>query len=471
MYELDLTSLENNMTDKVDKGKISHKTGNKILLFPFPGNDTKINDLKADLIAFKGIAGACYRNCMNYSQSVKLNKDKFINEVCSKAHAPNNYNLKDIIENIAFDENEQLITFNAKIYAYLDNYVKNKTLNDISKYIVSVFIEGEDIERLHALATKEPDNLMHRLILSALPDLKEEIRVDEFVYRAPNKSREKFKEDFLTLTKDHSLFVSGFPQLLKVYFFLYISDLIFQLNSFFEEKRDRYFFSLSWEKLQASRLPMINGWKLFEKHIASMFTHANTLELLNHIKGFTIQGITYVELKELVKKLSDQEKAILQLSIENLISFYQERITKDNNPFDWKKYPLKEINSDEPIFNLVYKLWQMVDVQFQETERKKVYSAYRRYFLLFTQYNYTRRRGRNGYSLSIDQESLLFLTTLCIGPDEDKIRLSKLWSELEDRGFLFDQISKSVIVDYFEKINLLEKKSDSGDAQYVRKLR
>ena len=62
---------------------------------------------------------------------------------------------------------------------------------------------------------------------------------------------------------------------------------------------------------------------------------------------------------------------------------------------------------------------------------------------------------------------LLFFTRLCVGK-EDKIRLKTFWKRLERRGIFFDRKTKEEVVNLFEKINLLEKKSDSGDAQYVK---
>jgi DNA phosphorothioation-dependent restriction protein DptG len=59
------------------------------------------------------------------------------------------------------------------------------------------------------------------------------------------------------------------------------------------------------------------------------------------------------------------------------------------------------------------------------------------------------------------------LTRVCIG-SEDKIRLKILWDKLKDRGIVFDETTKLEITKLFEKINLIEKKSDSGDAQYVK---
>ena len=89
------------------------------------------------------------------------------------------------------------------------------------------------------------------------------------------------------------------------------------------------------------------------------------------------------------------------------------------------------------------------------------------WFIEFCKANFIKRRGRIGHTLKIDQEHLLFLTKLCIG-DQPKIRLKTLWEEMKKRGVHFDESSKMEVVKLFEKINLIEKKSDSGDAQYVR---
>ena len=54
--------------------------------------------------------------------------------------------------------------------------------------------------------------------------------------------------------------------------------------------------------------------------------------------------------------------------------------------------------------------------------------------------------------------------------DNEKLKLNNLFKELELRGMYFDRDSKEKIVQLYEKLSLLEKKSDSGDAQYVRSI-
>ena len=58
------------------------------------------------------------------------------------------------------------------------------------------------------------------------------------------------------------------------------------------------------------------------------------------------------------------------------------------------------------------------------------------------------------------------LNLLCV--KEDKIKLNDLFKEYERRGLFFDRYSKEEIVNLLNTWNLIDKKSDSGDAQYVK---
>lgn len=48
------------------------------------------------------------------------------------------------------------------------------------------------------------------------------------------------------------------------------------------------------------------------------------------------------------------------------------------------------------------------------------------------------------------------------------MRLNELFDEFRKRGIYLDNQSQESIVEFYEKLNLIEKKSDSGDAQYVK---
>ena len=70
---------------------------------------------------------------------------------------------------------------------------------------------------------------------------------------------------------------------------------------------------------------------------------------------------------------------------------------------------------------------------------------------------------------NLSEETLIFLTKICI-KDQKKMRLNDVFSEFEKRGVFLDNHSKSEVMHYYEKLNLIEKKSDSGDAQYVKRI-
>ena len=79
---------------------------------------------------------------------------------------------------------------------------------------------------------------------------------------------------------------------------------------------------------------------------------------------------------------------------------------------------------------------------------------------------FLKRRGSYGYILNLNRDILLIMTALCV--KDKKIRLNQLFEEYEKRGLFFDRYSKEEIIKLLTKLNLIDKKSDSGDAQYVK---
>ena len=73
-----------------------------------------------------------------------------------------------------------------------------------------------------------------------------------------------------------------------------------------------------------------------------------------------------------------------------------------------------------------------------------------------------------GTLLSLTQEQLLLLVAVSVG--NERIDLKQLWKEFEQRGVWLDHHSKEEVVQVLDKLNYMEKKSDSGDAQYVKSI-
>ena len=122
-----------------------------------------------------------------------------------------------------------------------------------------------------------------------------------------------------------------------------------------------------------------------------------------------------------------------------------------------------EINLDDYSYN------QLVDILLETLSE----SITRKQISLFTlnveeiaKPYFLKRRGSYGYVLNVNRDMLLMITALCV--KDKKIKLNQLFKEYEKRGMFFDIYSKEEIIDFLTKLNLIDKKSDSGDAQYVK---
>lgn len=66
----------------------------------------------------------------------------------------------------------------------------------------------------------------------------------------------------------------------------------------------------------------------------------------------------------------------------------------------------------------------------------------------------------------MNQSQVLLLVAISVG--ESRLELNRLWDELEIRGVYLDHKTREVFVELLDGLNYIEKKSDSGDAQYVK---
>ena len=73
---------------------------------------------------------------------------------------------------------------------------------------------------------------------------------------------------------------------------------------------------------------------------------------------------------------------------------------------------------------------------------------------------------RGNFVLVLDNEMLTFLIALFT--KGNKVKLDDMYKRFNNYGIHFNRYSRLAIEDYLLKLNLLDRKSDSGEAQYVR---
>jgi len=472
------------------RGSFSHITGNRIKILPFTTKYSKDCDL--DFRMFQGIVGECFRISNNTSFTKELVKDKensfkkklrnyIIDKALKKVDTDKTEDLEEVIIHLFFEDDGALIKFNNKMLPYMHFISEHSMLKETSAFIYDIFLTN-DLLNQDSLTHSLNDNLFYKLIVECLPPLEPKPKSTEKLLYTDLliEITELFRKDLNFLASKNELLLNHIEDLFKYYYFFYLSQLAIRLNTFGESKTlNPIYFSMDWETLSETRPSYNFGWKKIVYDLENLFAHANTIELLNFI---TINGENIGDYSSIViyfKELTNPEQEILINKIKELSNFYKPQIEALKSPFkaleNWEKCErilpssLKNKKFNNEIQEELYSLFYRINYQFKNSGRDKPYNDYASWLIQFCKINYTKTRGRLGSTTVINQETLLFFTKICIA-DNEKIRLKELWNELEQRGLTFDEASKVEIVKLFERINLLEKKSDSGDAQYVKSI-
>lgn len=377
---------------------------------------------------------------------------------------------KQMVKTLFLDENEQLYLFHPQTLYYI-NTVDNEN-KKLALFLHNVLWDQESVWSIDDTKQNDSD-LMSTLLFRSLPELLTTNEIKKsYAVMLPEISN-LFSRDFQWLSTKYELFTQQVEKLISYYYFFYVTQFAIQSESLFNSVelsiRPVYFTFEEEERLSKTRVSYEYGWKNLEKSIGRIFSHVNLLKMLNFStyeqKGGDFNSpLSYQKVASYIRDMSGEEQAALELEIDLLIEEYKQKLSGDSNWMLMGTFPERY---DLPALNKVDQLFKMIDYQFNQTSRSKPYNEYRQWFVHFCQKTFLKSRGRSGKMLILDTDYLLFLTKLMI-KDESKIRLRRLFEEFEARGMIFDRDTQTAIVDYFEKLNLLEKKSDSGDAIYVK---
>jgi len=469
----------------IKNGSFVHTTGNQFKIFPFktnPSGDAFMEDFKS----FQGIIGELFRltdkktqlevDTKGESYKTFLRTSIIVNAI-KKVETKNQEEFKTMLQNLFFEEDNSLMKFNVKTIYYMNFINTNNAIKDFVKFIIDIFLK-DDTLMTSLKEKKENDNILHQLIVECLPELSDVTGKSSPIQYSNlfPEINDIFKADFSFLSNDISFLLKHIEDLFKYYSFFYFTQVSIKLNNFGQGNTEvePIFFSLDWETLSESRLlAHKTGWKQINRNFETIFAHANALELLNYIVVENHNVGDYYQINTLYHSLNDKEKNEFKSKIDCLNEFYTSHITNFDTGASWYDCEIKlqnaiEIRKINEEFDLkLFSFWYRIKYQFENSPRYKPYLDYSKWLSCFSKVNYTKNRGRLGATTVISQEMLLFLTRLCIG-NESKIRLKTLWDNLKLRGIVFDETSKLEITKLFEKINLIEKKSDSGDAQYIK---
>ena len=450
-------------TFAVKEGKLTHHSGKKFKLFPFLANTSSepITDLN------KIVGGYINRIVRREPETVTM--QEFIDTLKKDTNIePGKETLfEEVIRHMFFDTDGRLLPIN--IHTLAQNPCELSSEYRVADYLVDVLGESDILKGSLNKASRKLDqqsNVLERFAVSKLKTKPMNDNTDGTYYRIVEVFKDVYEEDFDYVLSSKNRTREYLVTLLEFYYFMYTAQTCLQLNRFMDGKRDQIiplYFCLDWEKTSQSRRCFGEGWAtMLQPAIKRAFAHAIVLEILNQTEEEN-GSVDYIILGDMVTESSGVDSEVAS-EISKLTDVYRSAILDCPEMLEMER---KEIDEDFTAAEIKF-LFDSVNCQFENTVRSRAYAAYSEKFEAFA-YKFLKRRGRSGMMLNVTEELLIFLTKICI-KDEEKMRLNDVFKAFECRGVFLDELSKEQVMKYYEKLNLIEKKSDSGDAQYVKRI-
>lgn len=449
-------------TSSADKSRLNHVPDKCFKLYPYKATTRNASPIVYDLA--DAVSGF-FRKSLNVS-SEALSFDDLCKKIQDKIEIddPDDVDVfKDIIRSQFFN-GENFQANNIGLYPY-QTAVNNKNAERIAEFLYCVLgLDEQDKENIKKAGKCYPFNVLEKMMVDSIETHEEDVMPENVRYFKVKRSiQDRFKADFAFMLSSGMTSIDDFSNLLAFYYFYYVSQCALTLDLFGNgdhDKLEKLYFALDWEKVSKNRLCCIEGWDKLSNNISKMFSHAITLEILNQNDYVMMDYIDF-------KNLADSSEEI-DREIANEVKKAEETYTSyigDYKKFDSIPYSPGANKTDSAIRHL----FDCVFSQFNETERKRASQFYSEKFSEFCKYRFVKNRKKSGLVLNLTERDIIFLTKLALR-DDDKIRLNELYAQYELRGVYLDTTSKTLLQEFFTKLNLIDKKSDSGDAQYVKRI-
>ena len=375
---------------------------------------------------------------------------------------------QEVIKQLFFESDGSLKPLNIVMMEHKTCSESNE--RKLAKYLADVLGDKSILQDSIARSKNKMEktgNVLENLLFSKLEAQPADTREVKQYYRAIEGLHDRFEKDFDFILSSESRTRDYLIKLFEVYYFSYTSQTMLLLDRKFDGNRFEntpLFFSLDWEATKIQGKYISEGWNILQEAIRVSYAHAVILEMLNVDDSNSIK-MDYVAIRDYIKNNPDEEKNLREV-LYDIFIIYKNAIKDCQIP----EFTSVEVDPNvDDVEDIINKLYELIRIQFENSASRN--AAYGRYSSKFEDYctKFLKNRGRNGYVLNVTEDTLIFLTKVSI-KDKEKMKLSDVFKEFEYRGFFFEKDVREQIADYYEKLNLIEKKSDSGDAKYVKRI-
>lgn len=446
----------------IESMRLTHKADNQFKLFPYKASGKSQAPVVTEL---EDVVSGFFREALNKKTEPIEFEDlctSILNEI--EVEEDDLDYFRDMLQSIFF-EGDNFVATNLGLYPYQLSS-NNKSADNLAHFLFSVFgVNEKDCEKITAAKNKYHFNVLENMVIKTIETQKvTEADPKNPYFAIKSDIQERFRKDFYFMLDSGMTSLEDISNLFAIYYFYYVSQTCIILDHFCLGERTSkvdFYYALDWEKVSKNRKCCIEGWEKLQDSINHMFSHAITLEILNQTKSDEM--FDYISLGERAKEDYEKDKQIageVAKAEETYCSY-----VGDYKGFD--SIPFQQENTETE--KNIRHLYRCVEAQFLNTERKRANQFYNEKFSEFCKSRWVKNRKKSGLVLNLTERDVIFLTKICLR-DEEKIRLNDLYKAYEYRGIFLDSTSKEYLQDFFTKLNLIDKKSDSGDAQYVKRI-
>lgn len=414
---------------------------------------------------FSGVVGEFSRLLSGTVIKKNFSIEDIKGQLKEKVKIDNNHDFEvlfDLVKDLYFRD-DRLIPISTKSLSLITS---NVTQRQVAEYLYSIFVlESEVNKKFKDMSESEDTNALEQCLYESIGDAQQESEEINSKGRCYIPYiREVFLEDIDVLMNNADDYKRNIQRLLAYYYMTYVNQLAVKLHAFGNadrNKMEKVFLTLNWEVGFSKVRPGYDyGWKMVLNAISHMFSHAVVMQLLSK----NVEGVHYDYLSIFERFNGTKEDDEVAKEVRAINDRYEQWI----DTVDFSGCRHGEATSTCKTLNEVKRLFETIDYQFLNSFRTSHYNGYNKKYIEFVQKNFGKRRGTLGYTIGVSENDIIMFTKIIIAEHDGKVKLSVLFDKFEERGLVFDRESKRKIIELFEKMNFLEKRSDSGDAQYVK---
>ncbi len=274
--------------------------------------------------------------------------------------------------------------------------------------------------------------------------------------------KKSFEEDLgWMLKQEESVKVKYLHLLLHFYACYAVTQAIVRITAKDKQSEDEpapFYFILNSERASVNHDAVVRGWsyQIPKSSLDKLYGKSQALDILNSVLGSNV-GF-YNNIRKVLNQTDFEDNREL---CNKLLSKYQEEKREVFNRRSSESGSIEEIEIDVHSYDEFISTLELLCTGLQSPSyisrmRKKVIDLLSVRFL---------QSRRGNFVLVLDNEMLTFLVALFT--KSKKTKLENLYKLFNKYGIFFNRGSRLAIEEYLLKLNLLDRKSDSGEAQYV----